>query len=67
MALPRSLRTSVARQHRPSVAMGSGGGTLFEDIELPHAWCEGVVVSARGDADSARVAFQRARAEDGKR
>ena len=44
------------------VAMGSGG-CIYEDIALPHAWCEGVVARARGDPDAARVAFQRARAE----
>src|SRR5438552_239963 len=42
-------------------AMGSGQ-CIFEDIELPPEWCQGLVARAKGDSNAARAAFQRARA-----
>jgi len=42
-------------------AMGSGQ-CIFEDIELPSEWCQGLVARAKGDSNAAHAAFQRARA-----
>ena len=34
---------------------------IFEDIELPPEWCQGLVARAKGDSDAAHAAFQQAR------
>jgi TolB-like protein/class 3 adenylate cyclase len=41
-------------------AMGTGQ-CIFEDIELPPEWCQGIVARAKGDSDAAHAAFQQAR------
>ena len=42
-------------------AMGTSQ-CIFEDIELPAEWCQGLVARAKGDSDAAHAAFQQARA-----
>src|SRR5207245_10920068 len=42
-------------------AMGTSQ-CIFEDIELPPEWCQGLVARANCDSGSAHAAFQRARA-----
>jgi TolB-like protein/Tfp pilus assembly protein PilF len=42
-------------------AMGTSQ-CIFEDIELPPEWCQGLVARAKGDSDAAHAAFQQARA-----
>src|SRR5437899_2820501 len=41
-------------------AMGTSQ-CIFEDIELPAEWCQGLVARAKGDSDAAHAAFQQAR------
>src|SRR5205814_87992 len=41
-------------------AMGTSQ-CIFEDIELPPEWCQGLVARAKGDSDAAHLAFQQAR------
>ena len=41
-------------------AMGTSQ-CIFEDIELPAEWCQGLVARAKGDSDAAHAAFQHAR------
>jgi TolB-like protein/class 3 adenylate cyclase/Tfp pilus assembly protein PilF len=41
-------------------AMGTSQ-CIFEDIELPPEWCQGLVARAKGDSDAAHAAFQQAR------
>jgi serine/threonine-protein kinase len=42
-------------------AMGSGQ-CIYEDIEFPPEWCQGLVARAKGDSNGAHAAFQHARA-----
>jgi TolB-like protein/class 3 adenylate cyclase/Tfp pilus assembly protein PilF len=41
-------------------AMGTSQ-CIFENIELPPEWCQGLVARAKGDSDAAHAAFQQAR------
>jgi tetratricopeptide (TPR) repeat protein len=41
-------------------AMGTNQ-CIFENIELPPEWCQGLVARAKGDSDAAHAAFQQAR------
>jgi TolB-like protein/Tfp pilus assembly protein PilF len=49
-----------ASAERALKAMGTSQ-CIFEDIELPPEWCQGLVARAKGDSDAARAAFQQAR------